>query len=250
MTPEGYRVRENVRQQVRFQQGNLFAADLLPGVAIYDVIFCRNVLIYFDRPAQDRALDVLNRLLHASGALFVAPAETNLPASHGLVSTNEPLVFAFRKAGVLPPAPKRKAAHPVEPLTPRRPVAQTLPTFNRGERKQREKRSADPAADLTEATRLADQGHFVEAATRCEEHLRRCGPSATAFYLLGLVRDATGNHSEAATYYRKALYLDPNHYDTQIQLALLTEKQGDLAGAQVLRNRARRLEQQSKASHE
>ena len=63
---------------------------------------------------------------------------------------------------------------------------------------------------------------------------------------MGLVRDATGSHADAATYYRKALYLDPNHYDTQIHLALLIEKQGDGAGAQVLRNRARRLEQKSK----
>ena len=67
---------------------------------------------------------------------------------------------------------------------------------------------------------------------------------------MGLVRDATGNHAEAAAYYRKALYLDPDHYDTQIHLALLLEKRGDPAGAQVLRNRARRLEQKRKASHE
>ena len=36
---------------------------------------------------------------------------------------------------------------------------------------------------------------------------------------MGLVREATGNHEEARGHYRKALYLDPNHYDTQIQLA-------------------------------
>ena len=94
--------------------------------------------------------------------------------------------------------------------------------------------------------RLADQGHFVEAATSCAEYLRQHGPSAAAFHLMGLVRDATGNQPEAADYYRKALYLEPNHYVTQIHLALLMEKQGDTAGAKVLRNRARRLEQQHK----
>ena len=269
-TSEGHRLQENVRRQVRFEQGNLFAADLLPGVAIYDVIFCRNVLIYFDRPTQDRALVVLNRLLHAKGTLFVAPAETALPMSHDLVSTNEPLAFAFRKASVLPSAVKRKAALPVTALATRGPVMNAgrstdSPVALRAGPVTRaasataavasvavmpRSRSAGPAADLIEASRLADQGHFVEAATRCEEHLRLSGPSATAFYLLGLVRDATGNHSEAASYYRKALYLDPNHYDTQIHLALLMETQGDPAGAQVLRNRARRLEQKSKASHE
>ena len=256
-TADGYRIRDAVRQQVRFQQGNLFAADLLPGVAIYDAVFCRNVLIYFDRPTQDRALVVVNRLLHANGVLFVAPAETGLPASHGLDSTNEPLAFAFHKASVRPHAPKRRATPPVKRLAPRRPVAQAGPVLPAARATSarpaatsvpvlRPAPSADPPADLSEATRLANQGHFVEAAISCEEHLRRCGPSATAFYLMGLVRDATGNHSEAAVYYRKALYLDPNHYDTQIHLALLLEKQGDLGAAQVLRNRALRLEQKSK----
>ncbi len=265
-TAEGYRVCETVRQQVRFQQGNMFAADFLPGAAIYDVVFCRNVLIYFDRPTQDRALVVLNRLLHDKGFLFVAPAETSLPASHDLVSTNEPLAFAFRKASAFPRAPKRLAAHRVMPLLPRLAVAQVRSSTGSSAKNWARTAfvppepapvagappwlSTHPKGDLKEASRLADQGHFVEAAICCEEHLRLSGPSATAFYLMGLVRDATGNHMEAATHYRKALYLDRDHYDAQIHLALLMEKQGDPAGAQVLRNRARRLEQKSKASHD
>jgi chemotaxis protein methyltransferase WspC len=264
VTVEGYRLKETVRRQVRFQQGNLFAAGLLPGTAIYDVIFCRNVLIYFDRPTQDRALDVLNRLLHAKGMLFVAPAETGLPASHDLVATNEPLAFAFRKVSVVRSTPTRKGALPIGPSALRRPAvveasshaarapstpltaaspADLLPN-------PLSARSTNPDAALDQASGLADQGHFVEAARCCEEHLLQYGPSARAFYLMGLVRDATGNHSEAAKYYRKALYLDPNHYDAQIHLALLVERQGDPAGAQVLRNRARRLEQERKGSHE
>ena len=253
-TGEGHRVRECVRQQVHFQPGNLFAADFLAGAADYDVIFCRNVLIYFDRPTQDRALDVLNRLLHAKGVLFVAPAETALPSTHGLVSTNEPLAFAFRKGTRLPPPRKLEATRQVKPPSPAsvpraaRAASASRPQAAPSLRVPSAARSADPVSDLNDAMRLADQGHFVEAATCCEEHLRRRGPSATAFYLMGLVRDATGSSSEAAAYYRKALYLDPNHYDAQIHLALLLEKQGDLAAAQVLRDRARRLEQRTKAS--
>ena len=204
---------------------------------------------------------MLKRLLKAKGVLFVAPAETGLPSSHGFVSTNLPLAFAFRKAGAVPHEPKRKAAHPVA-ARPRRPVAAAGPASLHAATRRVRAAAARPAvrprsrsaesgrADLDEATRLADQGHFVEAATRCDEHLRRHGPSATAFYLMGLVRDATGNHAEAGDYYRKALYLEPNHGEAQIHLALLMEKQGDTAGAQVLRNRARRLEQQRKTSHE
>ena len=64
---------------------------------------------------------------------------------------------------------------------------------------------------------------------------------------MGLVRDATGNHPEATSYYRKALYLDPDHHEALIHLAFLMEKQGSLVGAQALRERARRVEQRSKA---
>jgi chemotaxis protein methyltransferase WspC len=258
VTTEGYRVREAVRRQVRFQQGNLFAADFLPGEGIYDVVFCRNLLIYFDRPTQDRAIAVLNRLLRVAGLLYVAPAETALPASHGMVSTNEPMAFAFRKGGIRRPPLKRTVARPLVPVRRVAPAGPALkasrPAFATYGVAARASLATTPSADLAEdldrATRFADEGHFVEAAKCCAEHLRRSGPSARAFHLMGLVREATGNHEEAQAYYRKALYLDPNHYETQIQLALLMEKQGDAAGALVLQNRARRLEQKRRAPHE
>jgi chemotaxis protein methyltransferase WspC len=255
VTPDGFRVREPIRQLVHFQPGNLFAAGFLPGVALYHVIFCRNVLIYFDRPTQDRALGVVKRLLHDTGTLFVAPAETGLPGSHDLISTREPLAFAFRRAVVVAPARSLRAAPAAAPIALLPRAVSAAPGPPRASATTTAIRPVDapgvpspqPAADLLDAARFADQGDFVEAASCCERHLRQSGPSATVFYLLGLVRDATGNQNEAAVYYRKALYLDPDHYDTQIHLALLLEKRGDPAAAKVLRNRARRLEQKRQA---
>jgi chemotaxis protein methyltransferase WspC len=63
--------------------------------------------------------------------------------------------------------------------------------------------------------------------------------------LLGVVRDAGGNVTEAATCYRKALYLDPNNQEVLIHLALLMERLGRKSDAQILRQRARRLEQRN-----
>ena len=76
--------------------------------------------------------------------------------------------------------------------------------------------------------------------------MRRSGPSAEAFHLMGLVRDASGDPTEAAICYRKALYLDPNHCEVLIHLALLLEKVGKKAEAQLLRNRTNRLQQRSR----
>ena len=252
-TPSGYRLNDNIRQQVDFEQGNLFAADLLPGAEIYDVIFCRNLLIYFDRTTQDRAIHVLERALTSKGVLFVAPSETGLLLSHDFVSTKVPLAFAFRKPGAVTHEPKWKAAIPPahrpfagQPMRPRaatphvKGARHVVPVAGRDPRPP-----TMPASDLEVARRLADEGHFVEAARSCEESLRLSGPSAEAFYLLGVVRDASGNPSEAAACYRKALYLDPNHHQVLIHLALLMEKLGQKSDAQLLRQRARRVEQRS-----
>jgi chemotaxis protein methyltransferase WspC len=58
-----------------------------------------------------------------------------------------------------------------------------------------------------------------------------------------LLCDATGDQSDAVDYYRKALYLDPNHYEALIHLATCLERQGNTTAALVLKNRARRVEQ-------
>jgi chemotaxis protein methyltransferase WspC len=257
-TAEGYRLSDVVRRQVQFQLGNLFAADFLPDVESYDIVFCRNLLIYFDRATQDRAITIFERLLKPQGVLFVAPSETGLLLSRDFISMNLPLAFAFRKSSSnstqrgtkaihqakLAAASRREAMKPASVRKPGRAffakassAATSLPVIA----------DAEPKIAIEEAARLADQGRFVEAAKCCEEHLVKNGPSAQAFHLMGLVRDATGNHPEATSYYRKALYLDPDHHEALIHLAFLMEKQGSAAGAQALRERARRVEQRSKA---
>jgi chemotaxis protein methyltransferase WspC len=87
---------------------------------------------------------------------------------------------------------------------------------------------------------LANQGHLAEAAQACEAHLRAHGPSAQAFYVLGLVRDASGLHAAAADFYRKALYLEPTHHEALVHLGVLLAAQGDGAAAKVINARARR----------
>ena len=107
----------------------------------------------------------------------------------------------------------------------------------------RDRATAEAPTGIDRARRLADQGHLVDAAAHCEAHLRQHGPSAEVFHLLGLVRDASGNAEDAAEQYRKALYLEPDHHEALIHLALLLRKRGDEAGAQRLQRRASRLHQ-------
>jgi chemotaxis protein methyltransferase WspC len=231
-TNEDYALNPLVRERVRFQQANLLGDDFMAGRASYDFIFCRNLLIYFDRATQTRALEKLNAILSPSGFLFVGPAELPLVLDRGFASANMPMAFACRKAAA-PPHPAVLRAHV-------RGAATGVPAGN-SELPRHPAREASPGiyTDLMTARQLADAGKLDEAAAICEANLSANGPTAQAYYLLGLVHDAR-NDPLAVEFYRKALYLEPDHYETLIQMALLAAKNGDTAKARAFKRRAER----------
>ncbi|WP_254220763.1 tetratricopeptide repeat protein [Burkholderia glumae] len=74
--------------------------------------------------------------------------------------------------------------------------------------------------------------------------LDEAGPSADAYYLLGLIADAQGQPG-AVAHYRKALYLAPTHREALTHLATLLDIAGDHEGARWLKERARRADAQA-----
>jgi chemotaxis protein methyltransferase WspC len=134
---EGYAQRDSVSARVNFRRGNLLSADPSLERGPYDFIFCRNVLIYFDRPTQSQVIGKLGQLLTPAGYLFVGPAEAFLAASSGFTPANEAMSFAFRKAGAqevvsrprsfpasdaIPGRPKQRKAVPLRPPPIRNPA--------------------------------------------------------------------------------------------------------------------------------
>ncbi len=96
-TEGGWRLAPRIAETVRFSRANLMQLDAT-ALGVYDFVFCRNVLIYFDRDAQQRALYALNDVLAENGTLFVGPAETGLLMRYGMQSAKIPLAFAFHRA--------------------------------------------------------------------------------------------------------------------------------------------------------
>lgn len=80
--PQSYRVTAALRAQVQFQRINL--VERLPWPHRFPVIFCRNVMIYFDRATQERVVQQLAEHLEPGGYLFVGHAESLTRVSHGL----------------------------------------------------------------------------------------------------------------------------------------------------------------------
>ena len=243
---DGFRLDERVREQVRLQVGNLLD-PALANEPPYDFVFCRNLLIYFDLPTQQQVFEVLKRLTHVDGVLFIGPAEGSLLGRFGMRSIGIPQSFAFSRqhapepvsATFVPtPLPVRQPVRNVAPPPVRsRPFATVAPlpvmvkTAN-----------PDSAVLLANIAALANEGKSAEARAACESYLRSHEPVAQVFYWLGLLSDVAGSALEAQGYYRKALYLEPQHPDALMHLAALLQSQGDTAGARRLQARAARSE--------
>ncbi|WP_322013386.1 CheR family methyltransferase [Paraburkholderia sp. J12] len=285
---DGWCVSPQVRAPVTFERANLFEW-LAAHPVRYDFIFCRNVLIYFDRDAQDRAMGLLRACLADDGMIFVGPAETGLMMRHEMVSAYIPLAFGFRLpnegelgrrafAPHFSPAPAPvalRALHTAPALTmttaasmvPHQPLQPSLNTPwmkpavpaapSRALRAPRAMASASaparsatsvaatpPHETLAQARSLADAGD-LDGAHRlalqaAHDATEAAAPDADAWYLLGLIADAQGHPAEARDHYRKALYLEPAHYEALTHLAVLLEVQGDRDGAHRLMRRAER----------
>jgi chemotaxis protein methyltransferase CheR len=71
-----------LRRRIEFAQLNLLEIGDLG--RRFDVVFCRNVMIYFDRVIQQRVVTMLERHLRPSGFLFISHSESLNGISHGL----------------------------------------------------------------------------------------------------------------------------------------------------------------------
>ncbi len=252
-TADGHQLAAQVMGQVRFQPGNLFDPALLAGVAPYDFVFCRNLLIYFDSATQERAVQVLRGFTREDGVLFVGPAETTLLTGRRLPAVPMARSFAFL-AKPLPPPAAPAVAPAARPIVhswapPRRPLTQAPePGLPLAHAPIPVVPAAPPAgqggaqASLRHIAALADQGRVQDAMAQCRAHIDSHGASAEALYLQGLLQDAAGDARQAQAAYRKALYLDPTHREALLHLAALVASDGDHEAARRLQARAARGE--------
>ncbi|WP_404423682.1 CheR family methyltransferase [Nibricoccus sp. IMCC34717] len=86
-----FRVKQHVRDKVHFQRLNLLEGAL-PFRDPFHLIFCRNVMIYFDRPTQEELVNKLMRQLVPGGYLFVGHSES-LSGVHHKLETVKPAIY-------------------------------------------------------------------------------------------------------------------------------------------------------------
>ncbi|MBV8374278.1 MAG: protein-glutamate O-methyltransferase CheR [Candidatus Eremiobacteraeota bacterium] len=72
----GFVVSDEVKRMVVFFRMNLVETAAFAGFGVHDAIFCRNVLIYFDKPTQKRVVEAFAGSLRPGGFLFLGHAES------------------------------------------------------------------------------------------------------------------------------------------------------------------------------
>jgi chemotaxis protein methyltransferase CheR len=76
------RVKQNIRRIVKFEKFNLLKDS--PPSKIFDIIFCRNVMIYFDVPTKETVIHKLSRVLKPDGYFIIGGAESLSGLNHSL----------------------------------------------------------------------------------------------------------------------------------------------------------------------
>ncbi len=100
-----YQVRQNLRDQIAFRQINLLAPEWpIRRDVQFDMIFCRNVIIYFDKPTQRALFARYQALLRPGGYLFIGHSESLLGISEAFDNLGHTI---YR----LPPSAQTEAGH-------------------------------------------------------------------------------------------------------------------------------------------
>jgi chemotaxis protein methyltransferase CheR len=90
-------LKDDVKRLVRFSNINLFDATQVRMVSNCDVIFCANVLIYFDIPAKQKVVSYLYDALNVGGYLFVGYSESLHGISKAFKLVHLPKAIAYKK---------------------------------------------------------------------------------------------------------------------------------------------------------
>jgi chemotaxis protein methyltransferase CheR len=268
-----YEVLPKIRQMVTFAYLNL-AEDVYPSslknTSAMDIIFCRNVLMYF---AKERAVQVgygLFQSLIDGGWLIVGACELSHQIFPQFVSVNFPGAVGYRKdqqefrqpalvqlqeisPQECPIQQPLKFVSDVEQIT-QPPQSRESAMMQVGDSESAQQRVSEAALNLRMPSRstdvkkklendeapqalglsvreLANQGKLAEALALCEKAIAAIKLDPALHYLRAIILQEQTMYSEAITALKRVLYLDPNFVLAHFTLGNLFLRQGNVRTA-------------------
>ncbi|MEU4623661.1 CheR family methyltransferase [Actinoplanes sp. NPDC023801] len=239
-TADGFRVAGEILPVVRFVEHNVATDDpQLWHPARYDVIFCRNLLMYLTEEVRADLIRRMTRALTDGGFLFLGHTDSLGSRPDGLeVCHADGTVYYRRRTQPPPPgpapSPRRTVPAPVIATTPRPPAG--TDSLQRALGLMSEDRFAEALIaigthdSLPRGVLLAQVGRVDEARDTAHRLLHAGGPQADAHHLLGVCHELDCAE-QAVGQYRLAAYLDPRFAMPRLRMGLLARRRGDDRGA-------------------
>lgn len=226
-----YQLNKEIREMVKFSELNL-ASQVYPSIATgtnaMDIIFCRNVLMYFSRDQAKNVIQRFHSCLADGGWLIVSPSEASAELFSGFACVYYPDAIFFKKNGPrnastaagqgLPGSgqPSNRNAGYRLPNQVASPDA-AAPPFATGVRPAQPARSKaeKPAADGHAAGRLG--------ASSSDTSLT---PMAEHYHAKALMAMEAGDHGDAMQNLKRVLYLQPESIIIRYLMGVVLSGQG------------------------
>lgn len=211
---------------VTFQYHNLVEdsfPSLLNNLSAFDLIVCRNVMIYFASDLMRRIVSRFYESLVPGAWLLVGPSEPNMTSFTSFHIVNAPGLTLYLKSD----EPRPTAAEnppPVAPV-PSLPASRVLCASRSTPDDTPTIKIAHPT--LAGARTHADRGAWEEAARCCEQLLARDHLNSSVHFYHGLVLEQMGRHAQAERSLRRAIYLDRGHVLAHYYLGLFLQARGN-----------------------
>ncbi len=222
LADNGFRLHRALLDRIDYRSLNLADPRDLPLHETFDLVFLRNVLIYFRPETQRRVILTVSELLAVDGYLFLGPSESLWQLDTGLQTRDLGDCFCYRRPvpglaspptrPVPVPAGWSEAAGP--PVSPAHRAPTSVPD------------EGELGAEVVEALvagRLDGEAGAAELAARAVD---RFADSAPLRALEGLAAEMRGAFDAARGSYRAALYLDPALVQVRLLLAHRLEQDG------------------------
>ncbi|HVK94331.1 MAG TPA: CheR family methyltransferase [Noviherbaspirillum sp.] len=238
-----FQVNEDIKTAVKFAELNL-AAAVYPSVATdthaMDIIFCRNVLMYFSREQAKRVIERFRHCLVDGGWLIVSPSEASSELFAGFTGLYHPDAIYFQKkvgvqagkpplhlcsTGSLPEEGQRQDSacrtphHARVQSGPRagkpiRAKRKSVPALKEGVAQEEAANSADRSKAGTDAVivarALANQGQAAGAMRLLEQAIAAGPPTAALYHAKALIAMEVGDQRDALQNLRRVVYLQPD----------------------------------------
>jgi chemotaxis protein methyltransferase CheR len=239
-----YKLKEDIKKSVKFSYLNL-AENFLRvdniNAGEVDIVFCRNVLMYFSEEQARKIIDKYYYYINNNGWLIVAPSESLFLNKSDFVTTNVNDIFLYHKIEKV--IQSKIESNPFEKLKVYDFSMYNTPVNNNGIEKLNFKIEEDKSEKVkldwkqvvvsdtkvdyeTTCREKANEGNLIEAKEICKKAIEQNKVKPEYYYLLASIEQEQGNLKEAVNALKKTIFLDSNFIMAYFDLGNLFLKQG------------------------